>query len=43
MTPDEFAERFNRLRSSEDRYRYLLRRSALSLQLKLLVGMVLAQ
>ena len=24
MTPDEFAERFNRLRSSEDRYRYLI-------------------
>ena len=24
MTPDEFAERFNRLLSSEDRYRYLI-------------------
>ena len=24
MTPDEFAERFNRLRSSQDRYRYLI-------------------
>ena len=24
MTPDEFAERFNRLHSSEDRYRYLI-------------------
>ena len=24
MTADEFAERFNRLRSSEDRYRYLI-------------------
>jgi len=24
VTPDEFAERFNRLRSSEDRYRYLI-------------------
>ena len=24
MTPDDFAERFNRLRSSEDRYRYLI-------------------
>ncbi len=24
MTPDEFAERFSRLRSSEDRYRYLI-------------------
>ena len=24
MTPDEFAERFNRLRSTEDRYRYLI-------------------
>ena len=24
MTPDEFAERFHRLRSSEDRYRYLI-------------------
>ena len=24
MTPDEFAERFKRLRSSEDRYRYLI-------------------
>ena len=24
MTPDEFAERFNRLRSSEDRYLYLI-------------------
>ncbi len=24
MTPDEFAERFNGLRSSEDRYRYLI-------------------
>jgi cysteine desulfuration protein SufE len=24
MTPDEFAERFNRLRSWEDRYRYLI-------------------
>ena len=24
MTPHEFAERFNRLRSSEDRYRYLI-------------------
>ena len=24
MTPDEFAERFNRLRSSEDHYRYLI-------------------
>jgi cysteine desulfuration protein SufE len=24
VTPDEFAERFNQLRSSEDRYRYLI-------------------
>ena len=24
VTPDEFAKRFNRLRSSEDRYRYLI-------------------
>ncbi|HIF08059.1 MAG TPA: SufE family protein [Gemmatimonadetes bacterium] len=24
MTPEEFAERFHRLRSSEDRYRYLI-------------------